>query len=90
VEYAQYKIIEYTKLYPEMTGMGTTLVLLLIKDNSYLFLLMLENSRIYLRRGGALLQLTKDHSEVQRMVEQGLITRKKLLSYHLEILSLVP
>lgn len=37
VEYAQYKIIEYTKLNPEMTGMGTTLVLLLIKENSYYF-----------------------------------------------------
>jgi len=76
VEYAQYKIIEYTKLYPEMTGMGTTLVLLLIKDNSYYFA-NVGDSRIYLRRGGALLQLTKDHSEVQRMVEQGLITREE-------------
>ncbi|HQH47271.1 MAG TPA: protein phosphatase 2C domain-containing protein [Candidatus Syntrophosphaera thermopropionivorans] len=76
VEYAQYKIIEYTKLNPEMTGMGTTLVLLLIKENSYYFA-NVGDSRIYLRRGGALLQLTKDHSEVQRMVEQGLISREE-------------
>jgi protein phosphatase len=76
VEYAQYKLIEYTKLQPDMAGMGTTLVLLLIKDNKYYFA-NVGDSRIYLLRNGALMQLTTDHSEVQRMVEQGLITREE-------------
>ncbi len=76
IEFAQQKITERVELEPELTGMGTTLVLLLINGVSY-YIAHSGDSRIYLSRGGALIQLTKDHSEVQMMVESGIITQEQ-------------
>jgi len=52
---------------------GTTLTALLWQD-SLVRVLNIGDSRIYRLRDGALTQLTADHSEVQRMVDLGLMT----------------
>ncbi|MBW6513657.1 MAG: Stp1/IreP family PP2C-type Ser/Thr phosphatase [Candidatus Syntrophosphaera sp.] len=76
VEFAQGKILEAAQHDPDLADMGTTLVLMLIKGAQY-WQAHVGDSRIYLSRGGALLQLTKDHSEVQMMLESGVITREQ-------------
>ncbi len=53
--------------------MGTTLVLATICDDR-LYFAHIGDSRLYLLRGDALSQLTRDHSLVQSMVDRGEIT----------------
>ena len=61
----------------EMRGMGTTVVVLLIqKDEIYVG--HVGDSRIYLLSSGQLIQLTKDHSYVQTLVDQGIISRHEM------------
>lgn len=80
IDFAQRKIIERIEQEPGLAGMGTTLVLLLIHGVSY-YIAHSGDSRIYLSRDGALIQLTKDHSEVQMMVESGIITREQAATH---------
>jgi len=61
---------------PELKGMGTTVVLLVIqKDRVYIA--HVGDSRIYLLSNHKLYRLTKDHSYVQDMVDNKLITPKE-------------
>lgn len=55
-----------------LTGMGTTGVIALIIKNE-LFGGWIGDSRLYLHRQGRLTQLSRDHSRVQEMVDQGVI-----------------
>lgn len=63
-----------TALDPARTGMGTTLTALLT-DGSQVALAHVGDSRAYLLRDGELVQLTRDQTLVQTLVEEGLITR---------------
>lgn len=58
---------------PEMQGMGTTVVSLLLTGDQ-LALAHIGDSRIYLLRDGELSRLTHDHTMVQQLVDQGQIT----------------
>ncbi|HOY85118.1 MAG TPA: protein phosphatase 2C domain-containing protein [Candidatus Syntrophosphaera sp.] len=69
---AQQNIAHHASENPELAEMGTTAVALLIKDEQY-WIAWIGDSRIYRRRGGNTEQLSKDHSWVQGMVDQGLI-----------------
>lgn len=53
--------------------MGSTVVALLVRDDRFA-VLWVGDSRVYLLRGGRLYALTRDHSQVQEMVDRGLIT----------------
>jgi protein phosphatase len=55
------------------SNLGATLVLALVRADKVL-LAHLGDSRIYLHRGGRLEQLTRDHSIVQKMVDNGLLS----------------
>jgi len=57
---------------PSLAGMGTTLTMA-YSLGSDLFVAHVGDSRCYLYRGGALHQLTKDHTLVGELVEKGLI-----------------
>ena len=59
------------------TDMGTTMVCLLVLDNRIGFLANVGDSRGYLLRNGSLMQVTRDHSLVQKMVERGRITQEE-------------
>ncbi len=53
--------------------MGTTVVALLVRDDLFAAL-WVGDSRAYVLREGMLHPLTRDHSQVQEMVERGLIS----------------
>ncbi|MBE6798703.1 MAG: Stp1/IreP family PP2C-type Ser/Thr phosphatase [Ruminococcaceae bacterium] len=56
-----------------LAGMGTTVVAVLILGNTA-YIAHAGDSRAYVYSDGRLLQLTRDHSIVQRLVEEGNIT----------------
>ncbi len=70
IEYAQQKLMEEVQERPELEGMGTTAVLLLINSSNF-WHANVGDSRLYLARQGSINQLTKDHSEVQAMLDSG-------------------
>ncbi len=57
----------------ELTGMGTTVVVAIISDES-VYIAHVGDSRAYILSNGKLTQLTKDHSFVQEMVDNGKLT----------------
>jgi serine/threonine protein phosphatase PrpC len=57
------------------TTIGSTVVILLTYA-SVCLLLWVGDSRAYRYRNGELVQLTRDHTEVEEMVEQGLLLRE--------------
>lgn len=66
------KIFHLSTINPEQSGMGTTAVVILIK-NDIAYLAHVGDSRIYRVRGSKIKQLTKDNSYVQQMLDNGLI-----------------
>ena len=64
----------------ELKGMGTTLVMLISLDGEYA-ILNIGDSRAYHFNGHILTQLTKDHTEGQRMLDLGLLSRKELAEF---------
>lgn len=57
----------------DLTGMGTTVVVAIIADES-VYIAHVGDSRAYILSDGKLNQLTKDHSFVQEMVDSGKLT----------------
>jgi protein phosphatase len=61
---------------PSLAGMGSTLAVASIRDLGGTLELITANvgdSRVYLQRNGALRQLTKDHTQVQALVDHRII-----------------
>jgi len=67
------RIHERAQLEPELHGMGTTAVVLLLKANKA-FVGHVGDSRVYLIRDGEISQITEDHSLVNEQIKAGLIT----------------
>jgi protein phosphatase len=59
---------------PELRGMGTTLVAVLIDPDGRAWVGHVGDSRAYLARAGHLEPLTEDHSVVAEMIRRGLLT----------------
>ena len=57
----------------DLRGMGTTMVLTVIKDDAA-YVAHIGDSRLYLRRENTVLQITKDHSKVQEMIDKGILS----------------
>lgn len=53
--------------------MGSTAVALLVRDGRFA-VLWVGDSRAYLRRAGDLIQISHDHTQVQEMIDRGLLT----------------
>ncbi len=66
--------------YPNLLGMGTTIVLCEILGGMA-NIAHVGDSRAYIYRDGRLVQLTKDHSIVQQLIDSGTITEEQAL-YH--------
>ena len=76
VEYANMVVYEKSKEVPELEGMGTTLEVCLIYNNKA-YIGHVGDSRIYRIRKDVIRKLTKDHSYVQKLVEDKKITREE-------------
>ncbi len=72
LSFANEQIYAATIIQPELKGMGTTAVALLIRNNEC-FIAHVGDSRIYLYSDGKLYRLTKDHSYVQTLVDANII-----------------
>lgn len=72
---AHQAIDEYSQNLPTPQIMGSTLSILLFR-NKKIYLGHIGDSRIYRLRGGQVEKLTKDHTEVQGLVDIGLITEE--------------
>ncbi len=73
VHRANDRLSEMVEADPSVEGMGCTLDALLT-DGDRVALAHIGDSRAYLLRGGALTQLTNDHTFVQTLVDEGRIT----------------
>lgn len=60
--------------------MGTTLDVCLIYNNK-IFIGHVGDSRIYRIRQNVMRKLTKDHSYVQKLIEDGTITREEAMTH---------
>ncbi len=65
-----------------LTGMGTTVVVVLVRGG-LLHIAHIGDSRAYLMREGSLRQLTSDHSVVAEMTRAGVITPTEAHNHHL-------
>ena len=80
IEYANMVVIEKAKSEKELEGMGTTLDLCFIYNNK-LYIGHVGDSRIYRIRKEFICKLTKDHSYVQQLVEDGKITKEEAVHH---------
>ena len=73
VELANARIYSYAKEHPEVRGMGTTVTAAGVYGSD-LYLAQIGDSRAYLVRESEAIQLTKDQSLMQRLVDAGELT----------------
>jgi protein phosphatase len=69
-------IYQASQSQPQYSGMGTTLVVALWHDNQ-ITVGHIGDSRLYRLRGGALEQITRDHSLLQEQIDSGMITKEQ-------------
>jgi protein phosphatase len=67
------RLTELAKADPELRGTGTTVVAFLV-DGERIGVAHIGDSRAYLLRDGELFQLTRDHTLVQALIDEGRIT----------------
>ncbi len=80
VQQANHTIYEEASRHPEHAGMGTTVAGVLVRAG-HAWLFHAGDSRVYLFRAGQIQQLTRDHSMVQELVENGAITAQQAATH---------
>lgn len=73
IKFANREIYQRAKENPDLRGMGTTCVMVIYRDGQC-YIGHVGDSRLYLYRDGLLERVTKDHSFVQMLVDQGVIS----------------
>lgn len=76
IDAANKAIIRQAEQNPDLEGMGSTCVLLIVREGR-VYIGHVGDSRIYLIREKTIIQLTKDHSFVQTLVDIGQITKEQ-------------
>lgn len=74
IERANRILRDYQITHPESRGMGTTLVAALVCDGRSIAWVNLGDSRLYTVDSKDILQVSKDHSYIQHMIDVGEIT----------------
>jgi len=74
--YANQAILDRAQIQPELTGMGSTCVMIIIR-NGIVHYGHVGDSRIYIVSNRIIKQLTTDHSFVQMLVDSGKITKEE-------------
>jgi len=80
IDSANAKVFSISQSDPNLTGMGTTVVLAFIKGDN-LYIAHVGDSRIYIISDENITQLTTDHSVVQMMIENGEITPEEAVNH---------
>ncbi len=80
VEQVNLAIYKKASLEEDLAGMGTTLVLFYKKDDTA-YVANVGDSRCYLIRHGKIEQITKDHSVVQELFDNGKIKRTEMKTH---------
>ncbi|MDH5179572.1 MAG: protein phosphatase 2C domain-containing protein [Gammaproteobacteria bacterium] len=70
------RILEYAEIMLDGRTLGSTVVSLLIKGQVGICM-WVGDSRLYLLRNNELIQLSRDHSRVEELLQQGLITEEE-------------
>lgn len=79
-QYANMVVYEKAQEKPELNSMGTTLDICLIYQNKA-FIAHIGDSRVYRIRNESIKKMTKDHSYVQQLVDEGKITKEESLKH---------
>ena len=74
------QLAEMVRADPSLHGMGTTLIAVL-RANNKLVIAHIGDSRAFLARDGKLVQITKDHSYVQSLVDEGRLTEDEAVGH---------
>ena len=80
VEYANMVVYEKSKNEKELEGMGTTIEVCLIYNNK-VYIGHVGDSRVYRLRKEFFRKLTKDHSYVEQLVEDGTISKEEAYNH---------
>ena len=80
VENANKAVYDVSLSDPEYEGMGTTVVACIATDE-FVYIVYAGDSRAYLIRNGEPVQITRDHSVIQNMIENGEITPEEALDH---------
>lgn len=80
VEEANDRLADVMEAYPDSTGMGTTCIAMM-RTQTKLAVANIGDSRAYLLRNGRLTQITKDHSFVQKLLDEGRIGPEEALHH---------
>jgi serine/threonine protein phosphatase PrpC len=70
-------ILKRVQAQPELDGMGSTCVMLVVTSDGKVYYGHIGDSRIYIVVNHRITQLTKDHSYVQTLVDSGEITKEQ-------------
>src|SRR5688572_29688389 len=73
-------VLERAMAEPDKTGMGTTMTAFTIY-NGNLTGAHVGDSRLYLLRDGALMQLTRDHTVAQEMIDSKALTKREAMQH---------
>ena len=76
IQNANQDILDHTAKNPEASGMGTTSVCAVVKDNQ-IHLANVGDSRAYRVSDDEICRVTKDHSYVQALIDEGDITEEQ-------------
>ena len=74
-EFANRLLLEKSQTRPELKGMGTTVVLAIFRGGR-IFYAHVGDSRLYRVRYGRMRRLTRDHSLVQQMIDDGIFLNR--------------
>lgn len=74
-EFANRALLEKSAQHPELRGMGTTVVLAIFRDER-VFYAHVGDSRLYRVRYGRIRRLTRDHSLIQQMIDDGVFLNR--------------
>lgn len=66
---------------PELNKMGTTLTLALVHNNS-VTIGHVGDTRLYHLREAGIISKTKDQTEVQKLLDDGILTKERAKNYH--------
>lgn len=75
VEVANHALLDRSTENPELQGMGTTMVLAVFRENR-IYYAHVGDSRLYRVRYGRIRRLTRDHSLIQRMIDEGIFLNR--------------